>query len=199
MSLCKGCKKPAVHLCMVWWYSVVVSPVIIFLYHRICDSISIATIRNPGKSVNWLLLLIISLPLCQTSCPLRTVHWIRPKNVVLHCPTFQTVASPMITQHYWFMTHFDIETQNVSGQGYLIGYLAAWEGPQLLLAKVKDASGRIGIFSYSFWPAILWHHKLSVFDLRSIYLLIRNLPFIIIYSLPPPNVYTKFANATLMS
>ena len=25
--------------------------------------------------------------------------------------------------------------------------LAVWEGPQLLLAKVKNASGRIGIFS----------------------------------------------------
>ena len=30
-----------------------------------------------AKSVNWLLLLVISLPLCQTSCPLRTVHYRR--------------------------------------------------------------------------------------------------------------------------
>ena len=29
--------------------------------------------QNPGKSVNWILL-VISIPLCQTSCPLRTVH-----------------------------------------------------------------------------------------------------------------------------
>ncbi len=49
------------------------------VYQIICDSIStcIATIRNPCKSVNWLLLLVISLPLCQTSCPLRTVHYFR--------------------------------------------------------------------------------------------------------------------------
>ena len=32
-------------------------------------------------------------------------------------------------------------------RAYLVGYLAAWEGPQLLLEKVKNASGRIGIFT----------------------------------------------------
>ncbi len=31
-------------------------------------------ITNPGRSVYWLLL-VTSLPLCQTSCPLRTVHF----------------------------------------------------------------------------------------------------------------------------
>ncbi len=40
----------------------------------------------------------------------------------------------------------------IFGQGYLIGYLAAWEGPQLLLAKVNDASGRIGIFFQCICP-----------------------------------------------
>ncbi len=39
--------------------------------------VSHATKRNPGKSVNWLFLLVNSLPLCQTSCPLRTVHYFR--------------------------------------------------------------------------------------------------------------------------
>ncbi len=28
--------------------------------------------------------------------------------------------------------------------------MAAWEGPQLLLAKVKNASGRIGIFYFRY-------------------------------------------------
>ncbi len=32
----------------------------------------------------------------------------------------------------------------------LLGYLIAWEGPQLLLATVRDASGRIGIFPIRF-------------------------------------------------
>ncbi len=53
-------------------------------YHRICDSISIANIRNPGKSVNCLLLLVIRLPLCQTSCPLRTVHYFQTFKTALN-------------------------------------------------------------------------------------------------------------------
>ncbi len=34
------------------------------------------------------------------------------------------------------------------GPAVLVGSFAAWEGPQLLLAKVKNASGRIGIYFY---------------------------------------------------
>ncbi len=37
------------------------------------------------------------------------------------------------------------------GRAYLVGYLVAWEeGPQPLLAKVKNVSGRIGIFTLNF-------------------------------------------------
>ncbi len=36
---------------------------------------------NPGKSVYWLSL-VISIPLCQTSCPMRTVHY--SPSLVIH-------------------------------------------------------------------------------------------------------------------
>ena len=54
-------------------------------------------------------------------------------------------------QYYIILSHRNwvkccIMLSHHNSARYLVGYLAAWEGPQLLRAKVKNASGRIGIF-----------------------------------------------------
>ncbi len=55
----------------------------------------------------------------------------------IHVLQITDESSLLMTHHYWFVQF---------GSAYLFGSLAAWEGPQLLIAKVKNASGRIGIF-----------------------------------------------------
>ena len=63
-------------------------------------------ITNPGKSVNWLLL-VITISLCQTSCLLRTVHFILFRNrrdelqtLTVAKQIFGTKASNFIEAYY---------------------------------------------------------------------------------------------------
>ncbi len=59
------------------WLSCPTSAGNLLLHNRtfcsLLRNVKVIPITNPGKSVNWLLL-VTSIPLCQTSCPLRTVH-----------------------------------------------------------------------------------------------------------------------------
>ncbi len=64
--------------------------VTLHLYKNVSSKLTKAQsgqIAGPVKSVHCLLL-VISVPLCQTSCPLRTVHYIMIylfKNICPHC------------------------------------------------------------------------------------------------------------------
>ena len=126
-----------------------------------------------SKSVNWLLLLVISLPLWQTSCPLRTFHLYMPFRISNGCSQWRIVW-------IWLFNHL------VSGDEYWYlhsrewsrGWTVVYWSPVTTLHFIRSPV-RVGTLAHSpgnsYWNKIMCSTRIYCFSKLKFHCLAKEL------------------------